>query len=122
MKYICSKCGQEHEGWPAIGFKTPDSYFTLTQDEKDSTAEINDDVCVIKYEDQTDRFIRGVLNQFVVDHCDHLEYGVWVSLSEKSLNDYLENCDNENHQTTYFGFLATRIPGYPIRLTSKLTW
>jgi len=66
----------------------------------------------MEYPDQTDRFIRCVLFQKINDCCENLEYGLWVSLSEKSFDDYYENYNNENHETQYFGWLSNSIPDY----------
>lgn len=35
-----------------------------------------------------------------------------MSLSQKSYSDYLDNYDNEDHETTYFGFLSNNLTGY----------
>ena len=70
------------------------------------------DFCVIEYEDQTDRFIRAVLFQEVIDGCQDLHYGIWVSLSEKSYYDYNENFLSDDQEGTYFGYLCSQIPGY----------
>ncbi|GAA4319276.1 hypothetical protein GCM10023184_03950 [Flaviaesturariibacter amylovorans] len=75
-------------------------------------AELSSDFCVIRHEEQTDRFARAVLRQTVNDHCDDLEYGVWVSLSEKSFDDYYDHFDDQNYEATYFGYLCTLIPEY----------
>ncbi len=113
IKYICDCCGKEHESWPAITYNAPNSYSNLSSEEKEEIAVIDQDFCVIKYaDDHIDRFIRVVLIQKVNDHCENLEYGFWVSLSETSFKDYLENFDNENHETQYFGWLSNYIPQY----------
>jgi len=113
IKYICDCCGKEHESWPAITYNSPSSYSNLSQEEKEEIAVIDQDFCVIKYaDDHIDRFIRVVFIQKVNDHCENLEYGFWVSLSETSFKDYLENFDNENHETQYFGWLSNYIPQY----------
>jgi hypothetical protein len=112
IKYTCSCCGQEHYKWPALAFKSPDNYDTLSQTDKETIAEIDSDFCVINHPDQIDRFIRCTLTQKVIDHCEDLEYGLWVSLSEKNFNDYLDNFKNNNHETTYFGWLCNDIPEY----------
>lgn len=111
-KFICSCCGLEHETWPALTFKSPDNYNALSPDDQGRIAEINSDFCVINHTDQTDRFIRVTLMQPVINHCEDLQYGLWVSLSEKSFDDYVDNYDNENHETQYFGWLCNDIPGY----------
>ena len=112
IKYTCSCCGEEHIEFPALAFQFPDNYDTLSQQDKEAIAEVDNDFCVITFPDQTDRFIRCTLSQKVIDHCENLEYGLWVSLSEESFNDYSKNYDNENHETKYFGWLCNDIPEY----------
>ena len=113
MTYTCEICGQEHDDFPALAYNAPDSYYWLTEEKKvEYNAQLDSDFCSIEYPDQTDRFIRCVLVQKVNDYCQDLEYGFWVSLSEKSFNDYKENYDNENHETGYFGWLSSTIPQY----------
>ena len=119
-KYKCPKCGQYHNDWPAIAFSRPFYYDDLTDEEKTSIATLSDDFCVIKHPDQTDRFIRVVLKQKVTDNCEGLDYGVWVSLSEKSYNDYHSNFKTENYQEGYFGYLANNIPGYENTLSIRM--
>ena len=115
IKYTCSCCAQEHFEFPALTFNSPDNYDTLSQQDKETIAEINSDFCVITHPDQTDKLIRSTLTQKVIDHCENLEYGLWVSLSEKSFNDYSDNFDNENHETKYFGWLCNDIPEYEFK-------
>ena len=113
MKYKCEICGNEHENYPALAYNSPDIYYWLTDEEKiEFNAILDSDFCTIEYSDQTDRFIRGVLIQEVNNHCDNLEYGFWVTLSEQSFKDYKENYNNENHETQYFGWFASSIPQY----------
>ena len=95
----CSVCGETHSGWPALTFNSPSSYHELNENEKQSIAKIDTDFCEIKYEDQTDKFIRVVLKQKIKDSNLELDYGLWVSLSDKSWNDYKLNYNNENHET-----------------------
>jgi hypothetical protein len=119
MKYTCSKCGQEHEGRPALGFNSPHPYNSLSQNDKNSIATLSDDFCTIVYDDQTDRFIRGVIHLQVKDDCETLDYGVWVSLSENSFNDYKENFHNESHAVTYFGYICNNLTGYNDTMSIK---
>lgn len=121
IKYTCSCCGQDHYEWPALTFKSPDNYDTLSQEDKEKIAEIDSDFCIIKHSDQTDRFIRCTLTQKVNDHCEDLEYGLWVSLSEKSFDNYADNYDNENHETKYFGWLCNDIPEYEFKQSIPTT-
>lgn len=119
MKYKCSVCGGMHEEIPAIAFSSPFQYHNLSEDEKNELAELDEDFCVIKYEDQTDRFIRVVLVQKINNSCQNLEYGLWVSLSEVSFNNYRENYHSENYEEGYFGWLCSQIPEYENTINLK---
>lgn len=117
ITYRCSQCGQFHDDWPALGFISPTHYNELEADKQNSQASLDTDFCVINDEDDTDRFIRVSLHQKVVDHHLPLDYGLWVSLSEKSFEDYRDNYHNENHITVYFGWLCNNIPPYESTLS-----
>ncbi|MEM8763732.1 MAG: DUF2199 domain-containing protein, partial [Bacteroidota bacterium] len=41
-----------------------------------------------------------------------LNYGLWVSLSEKNYRDYKANFDKENHEKIFFGWLSSNISEY----------
>lgn len=112
IKFTCSYCGKVHEEWPALVYTSPTNYDTLSEEDKKNIGELDTDICVITHPDQTDRFIRCTLTQKVIDHCEDLEYGLWVSLSENSFRDYIENFNNENHETEYFGWLSNDLPDY----------
>ena len=83
-EFKCSKCGKVHSEWPALTFKSPANYDFLSDKEKTELGKLDSDFCEIHYEDQIDRFIRVTLTQKVNDTCENLDYGLWVSLSEKS--------------------------------------
>jgi len=121
MVYRCECCGELHKEWPAIAFRVPNPYLHLTDEEKEYQAKISSDFCIIEYSDQTDYFIRATLSQDVIDNCKDLEYGLWVSLSEKSFNDYYTNFKKGNHITSYFGWLSSYIPGYDSTLEIPTT-
>lgn len=116
MKYICSNCGEEHEDWPALTFISPHFYHILDNEQKKELGELDSDFCTITHS-RVDRFIRVVLKPKVNNHCNDLEYGLWVSLSEKSFNDYSDNYNNTSHEVGYFGYLSNNIPGYPSTLS-----
>ncbi len=115
IKYTCTCCGKEHEEWPALAYRSPSNYDTLSKDDKQSIGSLSNDFCTIRHPDQTDRFIRCILKQKVIDSCQNLDYGLWVSLSEKSFQDYSENFNNEDHESTYFGWLSNDLPDYDFR-------
>ncbi|HCA05803.1 DUF2199 domain-containing protein [Chryseobacterium sp.] len=111
MKYICECCGEEKEDWPAIAYNAPVFYHDLTEKELEN-AELTTDLCIIEDPEYTHRFIRAVMVQEVTDDCQDLEYGIWVSLSEKSFDEYVENYDNKEFEAEYFGWLSNYLPDY----------
>lgn len=119
MLFTCSVCGQVHEGFPSLGFDAPYYYHNLSETEKEEIAELSSDFCVIHHSGQTDRFIRVVLNQKIIDFPETLQYGVWVSLSEKSFNDYKEHYNSTDHLITYFGYLSSQLPDYENTLSIR---
>jgi hypothetical protein len=113
-KYTCSNCGKVHEEWPALAFDSPTGYNVLPESLKQEIGELDNDFCIVRHPEQTDRFIRATLTIKVIDHCENLDYGVWVSLSEKNFDDYSANFGNPKHETKYFGWLSNDIPEYDI--------
>jgi hypothetical protein len=111
-EFRCSTCGEIHNELPVLGFKTPLPYDILTDKEKTEIAEIDDNFCVIKHSDQTDRFIRATLKMQINNACENLDYGIWVSLSEKSFNDYKAEFKNNADGKSYFGTICNEIPDY----------
>lgn len=111
-KYKCISCREEHEEWPALAFISPDNYNYLSDADKKKLGYLDSDFCVIDYGDQTDRFIRCTLIQKINDYCDNLNYGLWVSLSEKSYADYEHNFKKESEEKGYFGWLCNDIADY----------
>jgi hypothetical protein len=80
IKYTCTCCGKVHEEWPALVYTSPTDYDTLSEEDKQNIAEIDTDFCIITHSDQKDKFIRCTLTLKVVDHCENLDYGLWVSV------------------------------------------
>ena len=117
LKFKCSCCGKEHNEWPSLGYNCPAEYSYLSEEDKKNIAELNSDVCIIRYSDQTDRFVRCVFEIPVRDSCQSLSYGIWVSLSEKNFEDYIVNFDDKNREGCYFGWISNNIEGYESSLS-----
>jgi len=119
MPFVCSVCGKTHDEYPALAFDAPHYYHILSNDDKAAIATLTEDYCVIEHSDQTDRFIRAVLIMPIVGSEETLHYGIWVSLSEKSFNKYLDDFKEDNEGEGFFGFLCNQIPGYDNTLSLK---
>lgn len=111
-EFKCSTCGEIHNELPAVGFISPFYYDTLNKTDKEKIAELSNDFCVITHEDQTDRFIRTTLTIPINEVCEDLDYGIWVSLSEKSFNEYKSEFKDNVEGKTYFGMISNEIPDY----------
>jgi len=119
MSFPCSVCGELHEERPAIAFSAPHYYHILSEEDKASLAILSEDFCIIEHGDQTDRFIRAVLNIPVKDSESNMEYGVWVSLSERNFEHYMDHFNDNLEGETFFGYLCNAIPGYENTLLLK---
>lgn len=112
IKYTCSQCGEIHNDWPAITYNAPWHYHQLSEKEKDEIAHLDSDLCEIRWEEQTDLFIRTVLVIPVKEFEFDLEYGLWVSLSESNFIEYDENFESNDFETVYFGWICNNLIGY----------
>jgi len=121
MRSRCRKCGKTHEEFPSLEFCSPFYYSRLADDRKDVKAELHSDFCVIRSKEQVDHFIRAIISQKVNDHCDTLEYGVWILLNEESYQDYDKHYLDTDHEATYFGYISNQIPGYDNTLSVRVT-
>ncbi|MBC8757427.1 DUF2199 domain-containing protein [Kordia sp. YSTF-M3] len=110
--FKCTTCGEIHDELPALGFLAPIYHDDLNEKDKTEIAEISSDFCVIHHEDQTDRFIRTTLTIEINDACENLDYGIWVSLSEKSFKEYKAEFKNNVEGKTYFGRICNEISDY----------
>ena len=112
FQFRCSQCGELHDTWPAITYGAPWHYSQLSEQEKLDITSLDEDFCEIHWKDQVDRFIRVTMQVPVIGFELDLEYGLWVSLSEKSYNDYSDNFENINHEVNYFGWVYNKLLGY----------
>ncbi|MBL8159995.1 DUF2199 domain-containing protein [Candidatus Saccharibacteria bacterium] len=110
-KTVCSHCGQLIQGQlPALAFAAPAAW--NDNDEHKYGYSLGSDFCTI---DNQYFFIRVVLRIPIIDSEDSLEWGVWVSLSEKNFKRYgkVYGTDAELEEEPYFGWLANELPTYP---------
>lgn len=112
--FTCSCCGAVHEGSPSFGFRAPDHYANLSDEQKASMAQLSDDFCTIRHDDGvTDHFIRAVLEVPIHGVEEPFLWGVWVSLSRKSFDRYRETYDDPVEGDGFFGWLCNDIAPYP---------
>jgi len=112
FRFQCASCNQVHEGMPAFGTQAPDSYLALPERERETRGDLGSDDCVI---DKEHFFVRGCLEIPVHGQADPFTWGVWVSLSEASYQQWVECFGQEkrSHIGPFFGWLNARLPAYP---------
>jgi hypothetical protein len=106
--FKCTCCGEIHEGSPSIAFRAPDHYACLSEDQKASWGKF----CTITKDENTDCFIRTILEVPIHGVEEPFLWGVWVSLSKKSFDRYWETYENPTEGECYFGWVCNEIPGY----------
>lgn len=102
----------------SFGSDAPDHYHGVPEHEREQRAILGSDQCII---DDEHYFVRGCLNIPIQGTEDVVNWGVWVSLSEESFNrmsDLWETPGRES-EPPYFGWLCTRLPGYPDTISLK---
>jgi len=115
LTFVCHSCGKTHDELPLdIGFDYPDLYFDVPKEERASRVFHNADYCVI---DRQHHFVRGYVPIPILGAQpprDFFRWGVWVSLSQKSFENYISLQGLEvPKDTSYFGWLCNRISEYP---------
>jgi hypothetical protein len=112
-RYKCGKCDAWHEGPPLhYGVEAPLAYYGVPEAEREERCLLNSDMCAI---DGEHFFIVGNLEIPVLDHDEAFSWDVWVSLSKASFKRAykLWTTPGRELEPPYFGWLSTRLPGYP---------
>jgi hypothetical protein len=103
---------------PDISFDAPMVYAEIPEDDRNTRAKLNSDLCAI---DDAYFFVRGVLEIPIKGTDDVFGWGVWVSLSRTHFDRYVElfNAEPPSGEGPWFGWLSNRIPEYPDTLNLK---
>lgn len=112
FRFKCAVCEAWHEGMPSFGTLAPHYYHGVPEAERATRCVLNDDLCIV---DDEYFFVRARLNIPVEGTEEPFSWGVWVSLSEKNFDDYVEHFEarDRSHLGPYFGWLSTGLTLYP---------
>lgn len=123
MNFRCGTCQGEHDiDDISFGAEAPVQWELLAEEERKGS-ELGSDQCIIRSNDGPHFFVRAGLEIPIKGTQQQFTWGVWVSLSERS---FAEMCDHwtdpaRTETGPYFGWLCTRIPGYPDSMFLKTT-
>jgi len=113
-KWTCSCCSDEHIGLPmAYAFVRPDNWNGIS-DLQRQKGHLDSDFCYFTGDDNHKQFyIRCVLPFPIKDYDAEFEFGVWMSVSEKSFKIYSAGYESEQYEVDgCFGYLMHNIPEF----------
>jgi hypothetical protein len=123
-KWTCSSCDLQHDGLFALACNAPAPWDGSDEQAPNeallsSNHVLTNDFCVLHGQDY---FVRCVLRIPILGSDDeHLEYGVWSSLSEKNFQLYRDTFDSgdQSELGPWFGWFSNQLPDYPQTLMLK---
>ncbi len=117
-KFHCTRCNQEHDGFPAFHTDRPTTYFDVPEDRRETDVFLTSDSCVIA--DQF-FFLHGCLEIPILETDTNFTWGVWVSLKEENFFIWQDHYEvaKRSHIGPFFGWLCTDLPVYPATLHLK---
>jgi len=117
--FTCSRCGQAHEGPPlAYGADYPEAWAEVPEAQRRRRVVMSEEQCII---DRQDFYVRARLVIPVTDGPEPFEWGVWVSLGQKSFMRMAElwSTPGRESEPPYPGWLQTALPCYPPTVSLK---
>jgi hypothetical protein len=100
MNYVCTLCGQIHEGLPDVAFERP--AYNIPEDEREKRVHLSADFCVV---DDEDYFIRGIIEIPIHGQDENFGIGAWVSQKQENYETYKEHFDT-SEIGPFFGWLS----------------
>ncbi len=103
---------------PAFDAPAPLSYYAVPQEEREVRCELDTDACII---DGSQYFVFGCLEIPVHGAAEPFSWGVWVSLSESSFEQWVESYEaaQRSHIGPLFGWLNAALAPYPDTVNLK---
>ncbi|MDQ4141077.1 MAG: DUF2199 domain-containing protein [Bacteroidota bacterium] len=117
FEFICSCCGEVHQGIPSFGTDAPVYFYHVPENEREERTFLTSDTCVI---DDKDFFVKGCLEMPVLGYDETFSFNAWVSLSETKFFKFRDLLDGEEreHHEPMVGWFSTWI--YPFEETERL--
>jgi len=117
FEFTCNTCGESHGGAPSFSYPAPAQYFFVPEGEREERVKLTDDVCTItnpagKEDQAIECFIRATIEIPIVGCSENITWGVWVSQSLESFEDYVLSFDQDQTGMSSFGWLIVTLPTY----------
>lgn len=111
LEYTCSSCGEVHVGLPAWHFAAPVQALAIPVAERAIRVALTADDCII---DEREFYVKGLLEVPVIGAEEPFTWGVWLSLSTESYQQFVDLFHDEDRtSTSFFGWLCNTVPGFP---------
>jgi len=112
FRFKCKSCDEWHEGMPTFANDAPLYLYGIPEHERASRCDLTSDTCVI---DSKLFFVRGCIEIPVEHTSEPFIYGVWVSLSVQSYEEFVGcmNAGRRTHIGPFFGWLSAELALYP---------
>lgn len=113
----CNDCGELSTGAPSFSFQFPRYYFDVPEEDLEERVLISEDLCHIRpgksNPDEAHIFcIRVVLEIPIFGADDPFTWGVWVTQSEASFENYVKTFGQDQSSLGSFGWLPVDLPFY----------
>ncbi len=112
FSFKCSRCGNTHEGSPSFAFAAPTYVSQLHESQQKNIIEAGTDLFRVKDGEHVHNFVRVCLEVPIYGYSQPFIWGVWVSLSEKSLERYVSSWNDVDESDMYFGWFSSKLPYY----------
>lgn len=118
FEFLCSGCNDIHRGMPAFDAAAPLSYYAIPREEREARCELDTDACII---DGAQYFVFGCLEIPVHGETEPFSWGVWVSLSASSFEQWRASYDSaqRSHIGPFFAWLNAALAPYPDTVNLK---
>jgi hypothetical protein len=112
--FVCSTCGETHEGMPTDhAWTLPDDVWAVPKEERANKASFNSDLC--QFGDRF--FIRCILQLPFKSQPEYYGWGIWVELAAADFHHYVKIFDEDGSaEPLVAASIANAIPGYPSTL------
>ncbi len=125
FQYKCHECGKTHTGSPSFSYKYPEYYFDVPRNERETRVLVNADSCKISpnADDASEDVIyciRVILEIPIRNSAQPFTWGVWVSQSKNSFDQYVDTFDCDQSTQGSFGWLMVNMPFYSHPETNEM--